>query len=43
MKIHLDTCSIQRPLDNKTQVRIILEAEAILGIIGLCDASENVS
>ena len=40
MKIYLDTCSIQRPLDNKTQVRIILEAEAILGIIGLCETGQ---
>jgi len=40
MKIYLDTCSIQRPLDSKTQIRIILEAEAILGIIGLCEAGQ---
>ena len=40
MKIYLDTCSLQRPLDSKTQTRIILEAEAILGIIGLCDAGK---
>ena len=40
MKVYLDTCSIQRPLDNKTQVRIALEAEAILGIIGLCEAGQ---
>ena len=29
MRIYLDTCCIQRPLDNKTQIRIILEAEAV--------------
>jgi len=40
MKVYLDTCSLQRPLDSKTQTRIILKAEAILGIIGLCDAGE---
>jgi len=40
MKIYLDTCSLQRPLDSRTQTRIILEAEAILGVIGLCDAGE---
>lgn len=40
MKIYLDTCSLQRPLDSKTQVRIILEAEAVLGIIGLCEAGQ---
>ncbi len=40
MKIYLDTCSLQRPLDNKTQIRIVLEADAILGIIGLCNTGK---
>jgi predicted nucleic acid-binding protein len=40
MKVYLDTCSLQRPLDNKTQVRIILEAEAVLGIISLCESGQ---
>ena len=40
MKIYLDTCSLQRPLDNKNQIRIILEAEAVLGVIGLCETGE---
>jgi len=40
MKIYLDTCSLQRPLDSKNQLRIILEADAILGIIELCDAGK---
>lgn len=40
MKIYLDTCSIHRPLDSKNQIRIILEADAVLGIIALCDSSE---
>lgn len=40
MKVYLDTCSIQRPLDSKTQIRIILEAEAVLGVIGLCEAGQ---
>lgn len=40
MKIYLDTCSLQRPLDSKTQIRIILEAEVVLGIIGLCEAGQ---
>jgi predicted nucleic acid-binding protein len=35
MKIYLDTCSLQRPLDNKTQLRILLEAEAVLGLLTL--------
>ena len=38
MKIYLDTCSLQRPLDSKTQIRIALEAEAVLGLLSLCEA-----
>lgn len=37
MKVCLDTCSLQRPLDSRTQIRIGLEAEAIMGIINLCE------
>lgn len=37
IRIYLDTCSIQRPLDSKTQIRIALEAEAVLGILTLCE------
>lgn len=38
MKIYLDMCSLQRPLDSKVQVRIVVEAEAILGIISLIES-----
>ena len=38
MRIYLDTCSLQRPLDSKTQVRIVLEADAVLGILALSEA-----
>jgi predicted nucleic acid-binding protein len=34
----LDSCAIQRPLDVFTVLRNKLEAEAVLGIIGYCDA-----
>jgi len=40
MKIYLDACSLQRPLDNKNQIRVALEAEAILGVLALCEAGE---
>ena len=40
MKIYLDLCAIQRPLDTPNQVRIVLEAEAVLGIITLCDSGQ---
>jgi predicted nucleic acid-binding protein len=40
MRIYLDTCSLQCPLDSKTQIWIGLEAEAILGILSLCESGE---
>ena len=40
MKIYLDLCAIQRPLDTPNQIRIALEAEAVLGIISLCDIGQ---
>lgn len=40
MRIYLDMCSIQRPLDTKTQPRIAVEAEAILGVLTLCEAGQ---
>jgi predicted nucleic acid-binding protein len=36
VKIYLDLCAIQRPLDTSNQVRITLESEAVLGIIIFC-------
>jgi predicted nucleic acid-binding protein len=38
MKIYLDNCCIQRPLDNKNQTRIALEAEAVLNVLSLCES-----
>ncbi len=38
MKGYLDMCSVHRPLDTKNQVRILVEAEAVLGIIALCES-----
>ncbi len=40
MKIYLDTCSLQRPLDSKTQIPIILEVEAVLGILTFCESGD---
>lgn len=40
MIIYLDLCAIQRPLDTPNQVRIILESEAILGIVTLCEVGQ---
>ena len=38
MKVYLDNCSVQRPLDNKTQPRVALEAEAVLAVLSLSEA-----
>jgi len=38
VRVYLDMCAIQRPLDTPNQVRILLEAEAVLGILSLCEA-----
>ncbi len=40
MLLYLDMCSLQRPLDDKTQLRIALEGEAVLGIFALCQAGD---
>ena len=40
MKIYLDTCSLQRPLDSRNQVRIVLEAEAVLGVLALLESGK---
>lgn len=32
-KVYLDTCSLNRPLDDKGQLRVALEAEAVLGVL----------
>lgn len=40
MKIYLDSCALQRPFDNKDSVRILLEADAILGILDVCETNQ---
>ena len=40
MRVYLDTCSLQRPLDDKSQLRIRLEAEAILSVLDLIKAGQ---
>lgn len=40
MKAYLDSCAIQRPLDTRNQLRIALEAEAVLGILTLCESGQ---
>jgi predicted nucleic acid-binding protein len=40
VKVYLDLCAIQRPLDTPNQVRIVLESEAVLGIFTYCDVGQ---
>jgi hypothetical protein len=40
MRIYFDMCSLQRPLDTKTQIRVAVEAEAILNVIALWEAGQ---
>ncbi len=40
MKIYLDNCSIQRPLDDKNQLRILIESEIVLGILSLVESEQ---
>lgn len=37
MRIYFDTCSLQRPLDERSYPRITLEAEAILALLTHCE------
>lgn len=40
MKIYLDNCCLQRPLDDKSQARNRLETEAILAILALWEGGK---
>ncbi|XCN73706.1 MAG: PIN domain-containing protein [Candidatus Electrothrix aestuarii] len=40
MKIYLDNCCIQQPLDDRTQLRIAVEGEIILNILSLIEAGQ---
>jgi hypothetical protein len=42
MRIYLDMCTIQRPLDDGTQLRIQSEAKAVLGVIAFCESGRGV-
>ena len=38
MRLCLDLCSIQRPLDEQTQLRVRLEGEAVTEVVSICKA-----
>lgn len=41
MKVYLDTCSLHRPLDDRAQPRVMLEAEAVLTFLTLCENGQH--
>jgi predicted nucleic acid-binding protein len=42
MRIYLDSCSLQRPLDDQTQPRIRIETEAVLAIFAAVQSGDLV-
>jgi predicted nucleic acid-binding protein len=40
MRIYFDMCSLQRPLDDQTQLRVLVEAQAVLGVLSLCESGQ---
>ncbi len=40
MRVYLDACSLQRPLDDRSQPRVHVEAEAILAVLGLVESGQ---
>lgn len=40
LRVYFDSCTIQRPLDDRRQVRIALETEAVLGLFGLVESGD---
>lgn len=40
MRIYLDTCTIQRPVDDSEEQRVVLEANAVLEILSLVQSGD---
>jgi predicted nucleic acid-binding protein len=38
MRVYFDICAIQRPLDDHAQLRVRLEAEAMVALLELCES-----
>lgn len=41
MRLYLDTCCLQRPLDDQTQPRIKVETEAVFAVLAAVQAGEQ--
>lgn len=42
MKIYFDTCTLQRPGDDRSQLRVSLEAEALLMLLSFCEQGKAI-
>lgn len=42
MRVYFDTCTLQRPGDDRAQMRVALEAEAILTLLAFCEQGKAV-
>ena len=40
LSLYLDCCALQRPFDDRSQLRVATEAEAVLKLIELFEAGE---
>lgn len=40
MRVYFDACSLQRPLDDRSQPRVNLEAEAVLTVLRLVESGD---
>ena len=40
IRIYLDACCLNRPFDDQTQIRIRLEAEAVLMVLTQCGTGD---
>lgn len=40
MRVYLDTCAIQRPLDDLSQLRVRVEAEAVLAVVSAIESGQ---
>lgn len=41
MRLYLDSCCLNRPFDDQSQLRVRLETEAILTILQLCEEGDH--
>ena len=40
VKLYFDPCCLHRPLDNKAELRVSLESEAVLAVLALCESGQ---